>query len=88
MTNIELINAINNAIAEGRVVTSGGCRIFGAYPTRGINPGEWCVTAVYGNKDSTLIIPDGYGVKSFIPIESDMKMIRESSVSERLLPLF
>jgi len=88
MTNIELIHAINNAIAAGKTVKAGGYRIVGAYPQGRSNHAT--IMVVYKSDPvaetaSVHALSERAGVRAFVEIvqEQDVNILREAIPNDR-----
>ena len=91
MTNIELVNAINNAIAEGRAVKAGNCRLWGAFlGSDGLGGqhvmGVLSANAIGDSVDTIWIDKTSY-VRTYTPAETNVTDIRLGDANTERLPL-
>jgi len=82
MTNIEIVNAINNAIAEGRTVKVGNCYCDGVYHHKGEIIVVWGTSTAgsRGVKAANLcaIQPEA-GISTLVLTENEVQVIRKQN---------
>jgi hypothetical protein len=82
MTNIELVNAINDAVAAGRTVKTGyGFTLRGAFLRKDIMTGVQYVAGIYSDdyvdeKAATISLLPKMSIRSFFPAETDVKVLQ------------